>query len=136
MSYNLLVPILEINEVKNNEQIFTYESIRHMFRTYRYPVPVVFGESVNPDPEKFFHMSPLEFAGFATLTQGTGNVIFANVETAPTPKGLSLNKLIEDSVPIFFRACGVADYNLPTENNLYVRTFKLIYVTIHIGSLE
>lgn len=136
MGYKLLVPILEMNEVKNNQRIYTRESIRFMFDHYKHPVPVVFGESVNPDPKEFLLMSPTKFAGFAIPTQGSGNTIFANIQTTDFSHGFHLNELIEDSVPIFFRACGIADYNLPEENNPYVTTFTLVYITVHIGSLE
>jgi len=136
MPYRVIEPILTMNEVDSNNRFFTTESIRYMFDKLKQQysdVPVVSVNAVNSDPSKFFEMSPLNFCGLAKITQGSRNDIFADFNTLTTPAGFELDKLIADSRSIFYRAAGICDYETNNEGVLIIKTFELIYVTIHFG---
>lgn len=134
--YKLTFPILEFDKVDRNNHYYSSEVVRGMFEVMKRDnikiIPVVFINRV--DIHNFLSMSPLHFAGFATITQGSGKTLFGEIEVSPTPDGLELMKVIESRYEgLEFHVCGIADRHLDLNSVNVVDSFELIYITVHPG---
>jgi len=134
--YKLTFPILEFDKVDRNNHYYSTEVVRGMFEVMKRNnikiIPVVFVNRI--DVHNFLSMSPLHFAGFAKITQGSGKTLFAEIEVSPTPDGLELMKVIESSYDdLEFHVCGIADRHLDPADVIIVDSFELIYITAHPG---
>lgn len=131
-----IFPILEFDKIDEYNHYFSCEVVREMFEVMKKAniekFPVVFVNRV--DNHNFFSMNPLYFAGFATITQGSGKTLFAEIEICLTPDGLELMKVIKNGYDgLEFRVCGIANKHLDLNNVVIVDSFELIYITAHPG---
>ena len=134
MRYNFLFPVLEFNKTDRQDRYYPASTIRQMFESCKakneFQFPVVFIDNIARDPKRYFYLPAIHFAGFATLTQGSGNTIFADIKTSLMPDGLFLRKLFEENTQLEFHLSGVVELN-KIDGQIQVMKLEPVYITVH-----
>lgn len=134
MQYNFLFPVLEFNKTDSHDRYYPASTIRQMFEACKakneFQFPVVFIDNINRDPKQYFSVRAMNFAGFASLTQGSGNTIFADIKTSLMPDGLFLRKMLEENTQLEFHLSGIIELN-KIDDQIQVIKLEPVYITVH-----